>query len=78
MGHDRKDWLCELSTIDLTPDWMPWTPSEPITILEPGIEYEGAGLPLEPSKRGWAPEPVRQLRDPGIFAGRARLVCCIR
>ena len=57
-----------LSTIDLTPDWMAWTPSEPITVLEPGTEYEGLGLPLEPSKRGWAPEPVRQVRDPAVFS----------
>jgi hypothetical protein len=33
---------------------------------EPETDYEGADLPLEPSERGWAPEPVRQTRDPCI------------
>ena len=56
-----------LSTIDLTPDWMEWRASEPVVILEPETDYEGADLPLEPSERGWSPERVRQLRDPGIY-----------
>ena len=56
-----------LSTIDLTPDWMEWRASEPLVVLEPETDYEGADLPLEPSERGWSPERVRQLRDPGIY-----------
>jgi len=36
-------------------------------VLEPESEYEGADLPLETSVRNWAPERVRQLRDPAIF-----------
>ena len=56
-----------LSTIDLTPDWMEWRASEPLVVLEPETDYEGADLPLEPSIRGWSPERVRQLRDPGIY-----------
>ncbi len=65
-----------LSTIDLTPDWTEWHESEPVTVLEPETDYEGAGLPLEPSVRDWAPLPVRQLRDPAIFEedGRTYLV----
>ena len=35
--------------------------------MEPEMEYEGAGLPIEPSKRGAVNEPVRQLRDPCIY-----------
>ena len=56
-----------LSTIVLTPDWMEWRASKPVVILEPETDYEGADLPLEPSERGWSPERVRQLRDPGIY-----------
>ena len=56
-----------LSNIELTPNWMEWEASEPRTVLEPEMDYEGVGLPLEPSKRGWASERVRQLRDPAIF-----------
>jgi hypothetical protein len=53
--------------IDLRPDWQAWQTGPVETVLEPEREYEGADLPLEPSRRGWAPERVRQLRDPGIF-----------
>jgi hypothetical protein len=56
-----------VSTIALRPDWYAWTPSDPYTLLEPERDYEGADLPLEPSRRGRAPERVRQLRDPAIF-----------
>lgn len=56
-----------LSTITLTDDWMSWQASEPVSVLMPELPYEGVELPLAPSQRGWAPEPVRQLRDPAIF-----------
>ncbi|HEY90529.1 MAG TPA: arabinan endo-1,5-alpha-L-arabinosidase [Dehalococcoidia bacterium] len=56
-----------LATIELVPDWMDWRESEAITVLEPELEYEGVHLPVEPSVRDWAPQPVRQLRDPAIF-----------
>jgi hypothetical protein len=55
------------ATIDLTPDWMEWKESHPVTVLEPEMEYEGAEMPLEPSARGLVMGKVRQLRDPGIF-----------
>jgi hypothetical protein len=58
--------------ITLTRDWMAWQSSEPVTILEPETAYEGADLPLVPSERGWAPQPVRQLRDPGIYCEGGR------
>ena len=56
-----------LATVDLTPDWRSWQPSEPVPVLEPETEYEGGNLPLEPSKRGLVMGPVRQLRDPAIY-----------
>jgi hypothetical protein len=65
-AHDCPERIL-LSTIKLTPDWMNWTPSEPITVLQPETECEGASLPLVPSERGWAPEPVCQVRDPAIY-----------
>jgi hypothetical protein len=53
--------------IELTPDWMSWTTHEPVVVLEPERSWEGADLPAEPSVRGFAMEPVRQLRDPALF-----------
>jgi hypothetical protein len=56
-----------LSQIELKPNWEEWEVSDPVTVLKPETEYEGVDLPLEPSVRGWAPERVRQLRDPAIY-----------
>jgi hypothetical protein len=65
-AHDCPERIL-MSQIALTPDWMNWTASEPVTVIEPETEYEGVNLPLEPSNRGWSPVPVRQLRDPGFY-----------
>lgn len=61
-----------LSTIELGPDWMTWTASEPVVVLEPEMGYEGVDLPVEPSERGPINEKARQLRDPGIFRDDGR------
>ena len=57
-----------LSTVDLTKDWRSWSVSKPQVLLEPEKDYEGASLPLKPSSYGAAEGPVRQLRDPAVFA----------
>jgi hypothetical protein len=56
-----------LSEIELGRDWMAWSETKPVDVLEPEFDWEGANLPLEPSVRGFAAGPVRQLRDPAIF-----------
>ena len=56
-----------LATIELTPNWMSWQESESAVVLRPELDYEGVDLPLKSSVRGWAPEEVRQLRDPAIY-----------
>ncbi len=66
-AHDCRPERILRSKVDLTPDWMNWRASEAEVILEPETDFEGTDLPLQPSKRGWAPERVRQLRDPGIY-----------
>ena len=55
------------ATIDLRDDWSGWEASEPELVLEPETTYEGADLPMRPSVRGLAQEPVREPRDPAIF-----------
>ena len=61
------------STIDLRPDWRAWKASAPFSILWPETDYEGGNLPLERSQRGAIHEPVRQLRDPGIYQESGRV-----
>lgn len=61
-----------LSRVDLSSGWMTCKETEPVVVLEPEREWEGASLPREPSVRGPAPGPVRQLRDPAIFEDEGR------
>lgn len=77
-AHDCPERIV-LSTIVLEPDWTTWRASEPVTVLEPETECEGANFSLEPSVRGWAPLRVRQLRDPAVFReeGRTYLLCSV-
>ena len=56
-----------LSTIELTDDWNAWTASEPIEVLRPKMNYEGANLPMAASRGGYIDERVHQLRDPAIY-----------
>ncbi len=55
------------AAIDVGGDWMDWSAGEPETVLEPEADWEGALLGPEPSNFGFAPRPMCQLRDPGIF-----------
>lgn len=56
-----------VSTADLSGDWSRWAASEPVSVLLPEEDWEGADLPLEPSVRDAINKRVRQLRDPAIF-----------
>ncbi len=56
-----------LTTVSLEGDWHKWQTTEPVSLLEPETDYEGADLPLEESRYAAAPGRVRQLRDPCIF-----------
>jgi hypothetical protein len=55
------------SVVPLAGDWSTWRASEPELVLAPELGYEGSALPLAPSKRGRAREPVRELRDPALL-----------
>lgn len=57
--------LCAM--IDLSDDWNEWQATEPVSVLLPEMDYEGADLPLLPSERGAIHRRARQLRDPAIF-----------
>lgn len=61
-----------LSEIEPRRDWMMWNETDPVVVFEPEFEWEGANLPAEPSVRGAATEPVRQLRDPALFEEEGR------
>ena len=67
------------STVDLRGDWIGWKPSDPVTLLEPELPWEGAELPLETSVMGGLDRRVRELRDPCVFVdadGAAYLLYC--
>ena len=64
-GDCPEQILC--ATVDLRADWQEWQASEPVSVILPEMDYEGADLPLQPSQRGAIHERARQLRDPAIF-----------
>ena len=62
-----------MSEVELASDWRAWRESAPVNVLAPERDYEGAGEPLRPSRRGMVCKPVRELRDPAVFVeGEAR------
>lgn len=56
-----------LATIDLSGPWTGWHESSSVEVLRPERSWEGAGLPVEPSRRGSINVPVNQLRDPAVY-----------
>jgi hypothetical protein len=56
-----------VSRIHLAADWRTWKVDAYESVLLPETEYEGADLPIEPSRSGAIHTRVRQLRDPGIY-----------
>jgi hypothetical protein len=56
-----------VSSIDLSADWRSWCDSELAEVRRATRSWEGADLPVEPSRRGAIMHPVNQLRDPAIF-----------
>jgi len=70
-AHDCPEHILH-STIDLQGDWEDWEASEPKSLLEPEMDWEGADEMMLASERGCAPGPVRQLRDPAIFEEKGK------
>lgn len=67
------------STVELRGDWIGWKASDPVTLLEPELPWEGADLSLEISVMGGLDRRARELRDPCVFAdadGAAYLLYC--
>ncbi|MDB5273018.1 MAG: hypothetical protein JWO58_1385 [Chitinophagaceae bacterium] len=56
-----------LSYIPLKGDWKTWTPTEPVTVVEPQTVFEGADQPITKSAPGLYYGKVRELRDPAVF-----------
>ncbi|MEM7022598.1 MAG: hypothetical protein AAF637_08375 [Pseudomonadota bacterium] len=61
------------STIDIAGDWRGWRLEGTRPVLRPERSWEGAALPIFPSKRGAIYGPVHQLRDPCLFEDGGRV-----
>lgn len=59
--------------IDLSGDWRDWQATGRTEVLRPERPWEGADLPVEPSRGGAVNVPVNQLRDPAIFEEDGRV-----
>lgn len=62
-----------LSTVDVSKPWEEWTPSDPIFVMKPEKDWEGADAKVEPSVRSSAYGHVNQLRDPFIYEENGQL-----
>ncbi len=71
VGHTPERIL--VSTIDVSGDWQAWKESDPVEVLRPERDWEGADVPLEPSVRSVAYGHVNQLRDPCIYEEEDRI-----
>ena len=60
-------------TVDLSPNWRQWRITNETSLYKPNREWEGANLPVEPSKYGGIFEPAHQLRDPAVFLEDGRV-----
>ena len=69
-----------MTTIDLSKPIMLWRTSEPVEVLKPEKEWEGANLPLYKSVASAINTPVNQLRDPALFfeGGKNYLLYSVR
>lgn len=58
----------------------PWLADRPVELLRPEAVYEGADLPVAPSRFGVSPHAEHALRDPCVFKeeGRRYLFYCIQ
>ena len=54
--------------VDLSADWRDWRTTAPKLLLQSELTWEGADLPLTPSRMGAVDGLARQLRDPCLFA----------
>lgn len=65
------------TTVPLKGDWKTWKSTEPVEVLRPTEEWEGAKLPLVTSKAGAVKGKENALRDPAVFVdadGKAYLL----
>ncbi|MEL6280648.1 MAG: hypothetical protein AAFQ73_11810 [Pseudomonadota bacterium] len=56
-----------LGWIDLSRDWSDWSIEGSQELLRPETAWEGAELPIEPSRPGVCVDPMNALRDPCFF-----------
>lgn len=69
--HDAPERILA-ATVSMSDDWNDWRVSNPVEVLLPEHDYEGAQYPNEPSIKG-SGTGKRQLRDPAIFEEDGRI-----
>lgn len=68
------------ATAHLDGSWTEWRLEHPVEVLRPEEDWEGADLPVIPSRGSIAKAPGNELRDPGIldYGGRRYLYYAFR
>ncbi|MEM7599130.1 MAG: hypothetical protein AAF382_15660 [Pseudomonadota bacterium] len=57
-----------IGQVDLRADWTAWQVGNIQELLRPERDWEGADLPIAPSRAGLADTRVHELRDPAFFS----------
>lgn len=60
------------ATARLNGPWREWRLEHPVEVLRPEEDWEGADLPVVPTRGSLAKAPGNELRDPGILDYRGR------
>ncbi len=60
------------ATVRLSGPWTEWRLEHPVEVLRPEADWEGADLPVLPSRGSVAKGPGNELRDPGILDHEGR------
>lgn len=62
-----------MTTVHMTDDWTRWSVNAAQLLIRPETGYEGANLPLSPSRRGMTYGFEHALRDPFLYMENNRL-----
>ncbi|MGI9645773.1 MAG: hypothetical protein ACR2O6_10745 [Ilumatobacteraceae bacterium] len=66
------------SRVSLDADWGSWVASDPVVVLRPEHEWEGAVAPAEPSRRGHGVRAGEPVAGPGAVRGARAHVPALR
>lgn len=72
-GGDEPEHILCSRIVNLDDDWTEWKFSQPVSVITPEKDYEGASEPIRPSQFSAIHDFVHELRDPAIYEEDGRV-----